>query len=1206
MTQEKGLTTAIFNVSQGTVKIYLPDDIRQGDMISGTVTVIPEGRNEKQIQRNMAELARYGIVFNGQKFGFDQASPSFRFLVSAVNSPQSSIALLSDKESNPVQQLIIPAKPLNEQKPAPVQCVIPGHVLTGSPMNIPGPFDGNAGNTQCSVGNQPATILAESPRSCIVAFPANATGMQQTQVQENGQQPCSKNVSGVEMNVLAGKLNLTRGENTYIEVSITGLQNLEQTATLSLINLTAETVTLLPSNNIVIPLEPSSVSSGSFNQRFDVQSLKTGTFTCNVKLDFGDIMLSPKPPDTVLADEKKVPTISSGERLNPLPLVPDVPKMPVDSIPDKNIKSCTRSTGEDKLPRMDGGLTKGKMKAIQVIKRDDFIPLIAEGADFDMFIIQCSIAGTCPEVNTVRIVPLSGRVRFEWEIVDGPGYGQFVKLGCSYSNNHNGLKTEGEQVIFMPPFVELPVTEKEASVTSKIKLSIIDDKESLKDDQVDRIYDIVTTRSIKNPDEYKIEIRFADDDHVLPTAVSKQAKGKCEAVKGAWKNVNDLKPSTINLPDAPDNKKLLLGQLIVLEAEDQRDMDLLPGINCITDCSVILPFSRIFEDNVQWSWEATGSAKGTFVFGNAGRYVIYKMPDKMADGKTIMDVSFRVKVYNPDGTQAKDGKPNIDDPSSPLPIWSDAVKVMVYQPGVKLSQSPAKFLPTGNNSVDIISQLMIKDKEWIPAPAHSCRIHYFDLVNVSNEIGVCMNSPKPAEANFCRDLKIINEKEQEAFDTVKQVGCPDNTGYFMQARTKKPVQSYTISIHSEDFASWGFLRSFANVNEDINDDKGQSIKPYNPLLKPSGTTPEELKNYTHKLQAYLSELATYYDLKEKNRKEQLPYYESIPETMVEAKQTEDIEFIDLKTQKTFVKTVTKDKKTEYTDNRVTIPLDIDENLIPDIGWIIETANSRIVDDKLKIEGDFDNDPVGDGWWGDGLSVYEEYRGFMVSKPKEEHRRTNPNKKDLFVDNKDDLPIEEFVRITGLAVHQISENQYGGINEVEFKALKNIVNNHRFINFNSGIAHVTAQKGLYLRNETIPNEVVGEELLGITPSEQDLKQKKVYPAPPNWNLAVRVDKAKISRLYNGPAFDKKLAQIVAHELCHSVNVAHHGEKGQDPGLFSGDKNCIMRYEGLKEVPGTALCTLEVGAHKGRGSCAFQIRISGRKNPDFAIRGYPIRQ
>ena len=205
-----------------------------------------------------------------------------------------------------------------------------------------------------------------------------------------------------------------------------------------------------------------------------------------------------------------------------------------------------------------------------------------------------------------------------------------------------------------------------------------------------------------------------------------------------------------------------------------------------------------------------------------------------------------------------------------------------------------------------------------------------------------------------------------------------------------------------------------------------------------------------------------------------------------------------------------------------------------------------------------------------------------------------------------LPIEEFVRITGLAVHQISENQYGGINEVEFKALKNIVNNHRFINFNSGIAHVTAQKGLYLRNETIPNEVVGEELLGITPSEQDLKQKKVYPAPPNWNLAVRVDKAKISRLYNGPAFDTKLAQIVAHELCHSVNVAHHGEKGQDPGLFSGDKNCIMRYEGLKEVPGTALCTLEVGAHKGRGSCAFQIRISGRKNPDFAIRGYPIRQ
>ncbi|HRB40989.1 MAG TPA: hypothetical protein PKX86_09805, partial [Bacteroidia bacterium] len=37
ISSEKGLTTATFNTPNGVIKVYLPDDIRQGDIISGTV-----------------------------------------------------------------------------------------------------------------------------------------------------------------------------------------------------------------------------------------------------------------------------------------------------------------------------------------------------------------------------------------------------------------------------------------------------------------------------------------------------------------------------------------------------------------------------------------------------------------------------------------------------------------------------------------------------------------------------------------------------------------------------------------------------------------------------------------------------------------------------------------------------------------------------------------------------------------------------------------------------------------------------------------------------------------------------------------------------------------------------------------------------------------------------------------------------------------
>ena len=85
---------------------------------------------------------------------------------------------------------------------------------------------------------------------------------------------------------------------TFIDVNITGLQNLLDTALLALINMTIGVVVMLPSNTIVIPLSPDSVGSGTFNKRVDIPSLRTGTFSVNVKLDLpGDQPIIQREPD---------------------------------------------------------------------------------------------------------------------------------------------------------------------------------------------------------------------------------------------------------------------------------------------------------------------------------------------------------------------------------------------------------------------------------------------------------------------------------------------------------------------------------------------------------------------------------------------------------------------------------------------------------------------------------------------------------------------------------------------------------------------------------------------------------------------------------------------------------------------------------------------------------------------------------------------
>jgi hypothetical protein len=93
------------------------------------------------------------------------------------------------------------------------------------------------------------------------------------------------------------------------------------------------------------------------------------------------------------------------------------------------------------------------------------------------------------------------------------------------------------------------------------------------------------------------------------------------------------------------------------------------------------------------------------------------------------------------------------------------------------------------------------------------------------------------------------------------------------------------------------------------------------------------------------------------------------------------------------------RKTTYT-YELSLPRDRNGNSIADKGWTAGTAT--IADSGLAAGRDEDNSPDmpvampadGRGRYGDNLTNFEEYRGFFV---RGEHRRTNPFKKDFFID-----------------------------------------------------------------------------------------------------------------------------------------------------------------------------------------------------------------
>lgn len=190
---------------------------------------------------------------------------------------------------------------------------------------------------------------------------------------------------------------------------------------------------------------------------------------------------------------------------------------------------------------------------------------------------------------------------------------------------------------------------------------------------------------------------------------------------------------------------------------------------------------------------------------------------------------------------------------------------------------------------------------------------------------------------------------------------------------------------------------------------------------------------------------------------------------------------------------------------------------------------------LTVADDDDSEtkPVGEAdGIGDGLSLYEEYRGFME---KGKHIEGDPGKKDFFVQNLmggDAEPgIRLFASTSGLVVHKDIQR-----NEMD-KELHQI-------NFNHGEgAQVVAQHGVVLANcggtdgnVTIFTEagVHGRPALTegicIEPSTNEIFAHDALLSKFNTHRgAIRASSALTQ-------FDIG----VAHELAHSVGVNHHGE------------------------------------------------------------------
>jgi hypothetical protein len=238
-------------------------------------------------------------------------------------------------------------------------------------------------------------------------------------------------------------------------------------------------------------------------------------------------------------------------------------------------------------------------------------------------------------------------------------------------------------------------------------------------------------------------------------------------------------------------------------------------------------------------------------------------------------------------------------------------------------------------------------------------------------------------------------------------------------------------------------------------------------------------------------------------------------------------------------------------NDVKIPRDDNVNNISD-----SAAQDKNKDGtKALPDKDEDDTPTGNGDNGDGLTNYEEYRGFIVGKvdgPKS-HKRTDSKKKQLFIHDKNKMGTGFFGR-SGLEIIFIPGPEYYGGDSTDGDKAPDA--GTQIINFNRDPNVGGDQHGIRLVKENLGGNVLGQAVharFGWLPKEVN---------------RVRIDVAAHAGMAGNA-----LSASIAHELGHCSNLQHHGQlpahnhgPASDPtgGVTSGDVNCVMRYDNYRVI------------------------------------------
>lgn len=168
-----------FNLREGLVRLYLPDDMAAGDTISASIVVFPNGTSSEDKISNTRVLNGYIIETSYIRVPVSQKTLKMNI---PRNTAGSSIKFalkdgsMRELSNSSVRVGLSAQGSGSDRMPTPFdyQCPLVGQA--GRFVEIKGPFDGDFATTDFQIGSKKPPVVAESPRKLVFETPVDIVG----------------------------------------------------------------------------------------------------------------------------------------------------------------------------------------------------------------------------------------------------------------------------------------------------------------------------------------------------------------------------------------------------------------------------------------------------------------------------------------------------------------------------------------------------------------------------------------------------------------------------------------------------------------------------------------------------------------------------------------------------------------------------------------------------------------------------------------------------------------------------------------------------------------------------------------------------------------------------------------------------------------------------------------------------------------------